>query len=139
MRNNKPILTHKDVSIYEFLKHREPLRYWYALLPNQGEGSGSFADRSVLPKGYVPAFEMSAALHSAWNGRTFDVRKLPKKYTLGLAIEDGSTYGRILEREAHIEAIRRAIDDGFNLATGKEKKSESRFKRLVSKLFGSKT
>jgi hypothetical protein len=140
VKNNKPILTHKDVSIYEVFKHREALRYWYALLPNQGEGRGNFPDWSILPKGYTPAFGMRELTRTTWNGRIFDVRVLPKKYTVGLLVEDRSTHGRIVEREAHMEAIRRAIDDGFDLATGKgKKKSGRRFKRLISTLLGSKT
>ena len=138
MKNNKPILTHKDVSIYEVFKDREALRYWYALLPNQREGSGNFPDWSILPKGYTPAFGMGEFTRTRWNGRTFDVRVLPKKYTVGLLVEDRSTNGGISEREAHMEAIRRAIDDGFDLATGKGKNLGKRLKRLISTLLGSK-
>jgi hypothetical protein len=99
-KGRDPLVHHKGVKIYEALKGEKVLRSWYALLPNQDEDSD----------------------------KKFDVRRLPRKYRSGLLIEDRGTYDFELglseqqrffaaldaEREAHVIAIERAIDDGYD-------------------------
>ena len=101
-----PLVQHKRVRIYEAFKGERSLNWCYALVPNcQAEGSD----------------------------KVFDIRRLPMKYRSGLVIEDRGTYDITLgfseqqrffaaldaQRQAHLIAIRRAIDDDydFNAAT----------------------
>jgi hypothetical protein len=102
--NNPPVLDYQSVTIYRSYKGDIPLSYWYALSPNHQ------AER---------------------DGQDFDVRRLPAKYTSGLIIENNdpsiggwaSTLARLdAEQTAHLEALRRAIDDGFDFAAASQRK-----------------
>jgi hypothetical protein len=96
-----PVLQHKGVTIYEAFKGEKSLDCCYALAPNcQAEGSD----------------------------RVFDIRRLPMTYRSGLMIEDGGTYDITLgrseqqrffaaldaQRQAHVIAIKRAIEDDYD-------------------------
>jgi len=95
------VVRRNGVKIYNAFKGRQSLQFWYALEPNcQAEGS-----------------EM-----------VFDIRCLPRKYRSGLVIADQGRYDITLglseqqrlfaaldaEREAHLVAIERAVDDGYD-------------------------
>ena len=96
-----PLVQHKGVKIYEAFKGERSLNCCYALVPNcQAEGSD----------------------------KVFDIRRLPMTYRSGLVIEDRGTYdvtlgyseqqrlfaARDAQRQAHVIAIRRAIDDDYD-------------------------
>jgi hypothetical protein len=96
--NNKPILSYNGVDIYENFKGDRPLNYSYALVANH---------QAELEK------------------QGFDVRTLPEKYKTGLIIENQQKYTgetdfdsikaiREAEHSAHMDAIRRAIDDNYD-------------------------
>jgi hypothetical protein len=103
---SKPVLSYKGVNVYHSFKDGQVLTYWYAMVPNYRAEGGT-------------------------EGGEFDVRELPEKYTAGLLIENkrkGAMVGNEFrfdweahraEQEAHMEAMRRAIDDGFALGAGK--------------------
>jgi hypothetical protein len=55
----------------------------------------------------------------------FDVRKLPAKYTAGLDLIRG-------KREAHFEAMRRAIDDGYDFRIEDVPKKTGRIRHLLA-------
>lgn len=101
-----PLVQQKGVKIYEAFKGERSLDWCYALVPNcQAEGSD----------------------------KVFDIRCLPRKYRSALVIEHRGTYDITLgfseqqrffaaldaQRQAHVIAIKRAIDDDydFNAAT----------------------
>ncbi len=102
VKKSRPVLSYKGVNVYHSFKGGQPLTYWYAMVPNHRAEGGK-------------------------DGGAFDVRALPKKYTSGLLVENkrkGTLVGNEFrfdfeahraEREAHMEAMRRAIDDGFAL------------------------
>lgn len=95
-RKKTPFLDYKNVKIFHVWKGAQPLSYRYTFEPNVDGETGQRPD--------------------------FDVRQLPAKYLGTLAIEkqydrsDSATdYANRLatEREAHKEAIKRAIDDNY--------------------------
>ncbi|CAA2140599.1 hypothetical protein HYPP_02019 [Hyphomicrobium sp. ghe19] len=120
MKANKPILNYQGTKIYESFKNGASLRYWYALVPNcDAERPVSPDARLALPVGYAPKpiFEAKRSLAPS---DIFDVRRLPARYTAGLTVENGELHRPLrfdlmrAEREAHLEAMRRAIDDGYD-------------------------
>lgn len=111
-------LYHNETKIYHSWKDDRPLNYWYALVPNhEAEQFG--------PQG-------------------FDIRKLPPKYTSGLAIDTmelrlatarpgEKMRSRSIEEirrdieemhEAHKETLRRAIDDHYVFVEQQEPKPQ---------------
>jgi hypothetical protein len=112
-------LDYRETKIYHSWKGDRPLNYWYALVPN----------------------------HEAeqFQPQDFDIRKLPPKYTSGLAIDTvelrlatarpgENMRSRSIEEirrdiddmlEAHKEALRRAIDDHYVFVERQEPKTKS--------------
>jgi hypothetical protein len=100
------VLNYKGVKVYHSWKNRRPLTFWYALTP------GHDAEE---------------------DGKDFDVRALPEKYTQGLLVEDDCNppdtvavikkYADLLE--AYKMAIQRAIDDGYDLLAPRREASFS--------------
>lgn len=110
----KPFLHYKDVRVFYVRKGARALSYIYALEPN--------LDAETTDQPF------------------FDVRKLPSRYTESLTIEDISTplndadfVAKIEnEREAHREAMRRAIDGGHDFV---KSSAGIKFKGLISTIF----
>jgi hypothetical protein len=118
------ILRHKGVKIYRQSKGGQSSRFWYALVPNQGEDSD----------------------------KVFDVRRLPRTYRSGLMVEDSETYDVTLglseqqrlfaaldaEQEAHMIAIRRAIDDGYDFTAATRGNYGQLVRRLLRSMRGTR-
>jgi hypothetical protein len=101
-----PVVQHKGVRIYEAFKGEKSLTWCYALVPNCQVGGSD---------------------------KVFDIRRLPMTYRSGLVVAERGIYdltlgfseqqrffaARDAQRQAHVIAIRRAIDDDydFNAAT----------------------
>jgi len=90
VNKKKLALSYDGVKIYYSWKGTQPLTYWYALKPNYDAEGDEDLD--------------------------FDIRKLPRRYLEGLAIEepilDGEAFDRVME--AHQLAMMRAIDGGHD-------------------------
>jgi len=116
-----PLVQHKGVRIYEAFKGEKSLNWCYALVPNcQGEGSD----------------------------KVFDIRRLPLTYRSGLVIAERGTYdltlgfseqqrffaARDAQRQAHVIAIRRAIDDDYDFDAATRGNYGQFVRRLVRSL-----
>lgn len=68
----------------------------------------------------------------------FDVRKLPAIYTADLLIENKQLHSPLrfdlirAERDAHLEAMRRAIDDGYDFRIGENSKKTGRIRHWLA-------
>lgn len=110
----KPFLNYKDVRVFHVRKGARALSYIYALDANVD------AETSDLP--------------------FFDVRELPTRYTKNLTVEDISVpdddddfIAKLEnERDAHREALRRAIDGGHDFV---KPSAGSKLKTIISTIF----
>ncbi len=109
----KPILDYKGVRVFHVWKGSRALSYLYALEP------GVDAETSEKP--------------------FFDIRELPSRYMDDVVVEQTDSpvddedfkVWHQKELEAHCEAIRRAIDGGYNVLNPS---FESKFKRVLSRI-----
>jgi len=120
MARQKAFLKYKGITIYRALKGNAALSLCYTQIQN----------------------------HQAEEGYVFDIRLLPKKYRRGLDIEpdfsearappsagyyyDEDAFKRILDlqRDAHREVLRRAIDDNYDLEAAARNSYGQFFRRL---------